>query len=186
MLKDLPAGMAHVEAEICAAELARARERRDPDLWRELAHRSADLGYPYLHAKCRLRESEARLAARDRNGASAPLLEAAAVASEIGDARLMVAATALARSHRLNLPAAADDPAEVPRTPSGADALGLTPRECQALACLLDGRSNRQIARLLGISEKTAGVHVSNVIRKLGVRTRAEAAAYAHHHHLLD
>ncbi|WP_300399869.1 LuxR family transcriptional regulator [Nocardioides sp.] len=52
----------------------------------------------------------------------------------------------------------------------------LTAREHETLDLLRGGRSNRQIARALGISEKTASVHVSNVIRKLGVSSRTEAA----------
>ncbi len=42
------------------------------------------------------------------------------------------------------------------------------------------GRTNRQIAEELFISENTAGVHVSNIIGKLGVTSRGEAAALAH------
>lgn len=56
----------------------------------------------------------------------------------------------------------------------------LTAREREALALVKEGRSNRQIARKLRISEKTASVHVSNVLRKLGVGSRTEAAAAAH------
>ncbi|WP_375487913.1 AAA family ATPase [uncultured Jatrophihabitans sp.] len=55
----------------------------------------------------------------------------------------------------------------------------LTDRERGVLAELLEGRSNRQIAAKLFISEKTASVHVSNIMAKLGVRSRAEAAALA-------
>ena len=47
------------------------------------------------------------------------------------------------------------------------------------LALVADGRTNRQIAERLFISESTAGVHVSNIIGKLGVATRGEAAAIA-------
>jgi len=47
------------------------------------------------------------------------------------------------------------------------------------LALLVEGRTNRQIARQLYISEKTASVHVSNLLGKLGVRSRTEAAAVA-------
>jgi DNA-binding NarL/FixJ family response regulator len=48
------------------------------------------------------------------------------------------------------------------------------------LAQLVLGRTNRQIARTLFISEKTAGTHVSNLMAKLGVANRGEAAAVAH------
>ena len=56
---------------------------------------------------------------------------------------------------------------------------GLTDRERDVLAQLVEGRTNRQIAGTLYISEKTVSVHVSNILAKLGVRSRAEAAAFA-------
>ncbi len=53
----------------------------------------------------------------------------------------------------------------------------LTAREREVAALVAEGRTNRQIGRALGISEKTAEVHVHNIIRKLGARSRAEVAA---------
>jgi DNA-binding NarL/FixJ family response regulator len=58
--------------------------------------------------------------------------------------------------------------------------LGLTAREREVLLLVADGRSNGQIADELVISRKTASVHVSNILAKLGVATRVEAAALAH------
>jgi LuxR family maltose regulon positive regulatory protein len=53
----------------------------------------------------------------------------------------------------------------------------LTPREQEVLSLLRNGLSNREIAKTLWIAESTAKVHVRNVLRKLGARTRAEAVA---------
>ena len=62
-----------------------------------------------------------------------------------------------------------------PAAPSPAQQLGLTPREQEVLALVADGRTNRQIAQTLFISDKTASVHVSRILAKLGVANRAEA-----------
>ena len=68
----------------------------------------------------------------------------------------------------------------LPAAPSPAQQLGLTPREREVLALVADGRTNRQIAQTLYITDKTASVHVSRILAKLGVANRAEAAAVAH------
>jgi len=54
------------------------------------------------------------------------------------------------------------------------------------LRLVADGRSNSQIAEALFISSKTASVHVSNILAKLGVASRVEAAAVAHRLALFD
>ena len=59
------------------------------------------------------------------------------------------------------------------------DPRGLTPREREVITLLSDGLSNAEIARTLYISEKTASVHVSNILRKLGVTSRIQAAAHS-------
>jgi DNA-binding NarL/FixJ family response regulator len=66
------------------------------------------------------------------------------------------------------------------------DPFGLTPREREVLALVADGRTNRQIAERLFISDSTAGVHVSNILGKLGVGTRTEAATVAARLGLVD
>jgi DNA-binding NarL/FixJ family response regulator len=82
---------------------------------------------------------------------------------------------ALARRARISLEAPAvhalGEPAAV--------RLGLTSRESEVLALVAAGRTNRQIGTELYVSEKTASVHVSNILRKLGVSSRVEAAAIA-------
>jgi DNA-binding CsgD family transcriptional regulator len=71
---------------------------------------------------------------------------------------------------RIDLP----DGIPVPRSPR------FTPRELQVLSLVASGESNRTIARELFISEKTASVHVSNILAKLGAHSRTAAAAAAH------
>jgi DNA-binding NarL/FixJ family response regulator len=58
--------------------------------------------------------------------------------------------------------------------------LGLTPREAEVLTLVAQGFTNREIAATLVISTKTAGVHVSHILRKLNAPNRVEAAAIAH------
>ena len=61
---------------------------------------------------------------------------------------------------------------------------GLTPRELQVLTLIAEGATNRQIGAALYMAEKTASVHVSRILTKLGVRSRTQAAAMAHRLHL--
>ena len=71
-----------------------------------------------------------------------------------------------------------------PQTDGGALPFGLTPRELQVLALIAEGATNRQIGAALYMAEKTASVHVSRILSKLGVRSRTQAAAMAHRLHL--
>jgi DNA-binding NarL/FixJ family response regulator len=68
-------------------------------------------------------------------------------------------------------------PAATTQSPGGLAAL--TDRERDVLKLLVEARTNRQIAAQLYISEKTVSVHVSNILAKLDVRSRGEAAALA-------
>ena len=85
--------------------------------------------------------------------------------------------------HLLLAPEAAGNLVRSAGTPSpvaGLDAL--TSREREVLAELTKGRSNREIARALGVSEKTVKAHVSSVLAKLGVQDRTQAALLAVRH----
>ena len=62
----------------------------------------------------------------------------------------------------------------------------LTPREAEVLRLLAQGRTNRQVGAELYISEKTASVHVSNILAKLGASGRTEAAAIGRRRGLVE
>ena len=113
----------------------------------------------------------------DRDAATEALRRPAAITGRLGARLLDAEVKALAQRARLRL-----DPDAPPATaaPTPTEQLGLTPREAEVLALVAAGRSNRQIAEALFISPKTASVHVSNILAKLGVATRVEAAAVAH------
>jgi DNA-binding CsgD family transcriptional regulator len=150
----------------------------DATPWGDAADRWAELGRPYMTAYARWREAEAALLARDRATATRSLEEARAIASRLGAAPLLEEVEALARRARI-VPAGAE-PAPDEAEGRQSSQFGLTGREREVLGLLVDGRSNRQIADLLFISQNTAGVHVSNILGKLGVASRGEAAALAH------
>jgi DNA-binding NarL/FixJ family response regulator len=114
----------------------------------------------------------ARLAARRRDDAVAALAEAHAIATGLGAQPLQVRVEAVARRARVDL-------AGVDTADDAADRLGLTRREREVLALLVGGSTNREIAEQLFMAESTAGVHVSNILGKLGVRRRHEAAMLA-------
>jgi DNA-binding NarL/FixJ family response regulator len=85
--------------------------------------------------------------------------------------------------HLLFAPEAAD----AMLTPeSDKDAVALTEREREVLAQIATGRSNREIARALVVSEKTVKTHVSNILLKLGLQDRTQAALYAVRHGLAE
>jgi ATP/maltotriose-dependent transcriptional regulator MalT len=163
------------------AEQTRQHGRADPAAWAAAAAAWERLGQPYRAAYAWFRQAEALLAGHgDRDVAAVVLGRAAEVTGRLGARLLDGEVGALARRARLDLapPAGATAPAAGPPTP--AQQLGLTPREVEVLALVAAGRSNRQIAQALFISPKTASVHVSNILAKLGVAGRVEAAAIAH------
>jgi DNA-binding CsgD family transcriptional regulator len=161
------------------AELDRYEGRADPDAWAAAAAGWERLGRPYRVAYASFRQAEALMAGDgDREAAAQALRRAAAITGRLGARPLDAEVKALAQRARLRLDPDASPPA--PAAPTPAEHLGLTPREAEVLALVAAGRSNRQIAEALFISPKTASVHVSNILAKLGVHTRVEAAAVAH------
>jgi DNA-binding CsgD family transcriptional regulator/tetratricopeptide (TPR) repeat protein len=162
------------------AEQTRQQGPSDPAAWAAAAAIWERLGQPYRIAYAGFRQAEALLAAGgDRDSATEVLGRAAAITGRLGARPLEGEIQALGRRARLDLaPPAAAVPAAGAPTPAAQ--LGLTPREAEVLALLAAGRSNRQIAQALFISPKTVSVHVSNILAKLGVAGRVEAAAIAH------
>jgi DNA-binding CsgD family transcriptional regulator/phage gp36-like protein len=160
-----------------AADHARAWGRDDAQTWSDVAAAWEVVGQPVRVATARWRQADALLRTRgDRAAAEALLRAALAVADGAGAVPLATDIRLLAQRGRLDLTAGEIDHAAV-RDPVAA--LNVTPRELDVLRLLTDGRSNRQIGETLFISEKTASVHVSNLLRKLGVSSRVEAAAVA-------
>ncbi|MFE2098098.1 AAA family ATPase [Streptomyces sp. NPDC059468] len=160
------------------AELHRARGTDTAAVWSDVVTDFECLDRPYDLARVRRRLAQALLeeAAGDdeRHRATELLRLAGAVAGHLGARPLADAVGRLAQRARLTLghtPPGALDPAE---------SLGLTSRERDVLRLVSAGRTNRQIAEELFISPKTASVHVSNILSKLGVAGRGEAAAVAH------
>ncbi|MFI6012860.1 AAA family ATPase [Streptomyces sp. NPDC051243] len=160
------------------AELDRAESRAAPDTWSDVVTAFEALERPYDLARVRHRLAEALLVpgGDDERARATELLRLArATATHLGARPLADAAAHLARRARISLTAAPPPPPTDP-----ADSLGLTTRERDVLRLVSEGRTNRQIAEALFISPKTASVHVSNILGKLGVSGRGEAAAVAH------
>jgi DNA-binding NarL/FixJ family response regulator/tetratricopeptide (TPR) repeat protein len=156
----------HAKAE---AEWTRLQGRSDPARW-QAAVQACSYGHVYAVARCQWRLAEALSGVGDREQATAAARAAHATATRLGAAPLQWALQDLARRGRLDLGGG---------LPAQRRLAGLTPRELEVLRLLVEGRSNRQIAEQLFISAKTASVHVTNLLAKLGVHSRLEAAALA-------
>ncbi|MFC4885533.1 AAA family ATPase [Streptomyces beijiangensis] len=159
-----------IEAELLTAEGVDTTAH-----WTEAVAATEQLEGPVLLATARLRLAEALITqggAGPRNAAGELLLQARAVAHELGAVPLETEITTLAGRARIPL-RQGEDAAPAP-------VLGLTARELDVLRLVAAGRSNRKIAEELFISPKTASVHVSNIMAKLGASGRGEAAAIAH------
>ncbi|HEY3685087.1 MAG TPA: AAA family ATPase [Streptosporangiaceae bacterium] len=139
----------------------------------------SELSNPYEFAQATTGGVAAALRIGDREAAERRLREAVPVADDLRAAPLRAELDELAHRGRLTL-------AETPSTAPAKTDLGLTPRERDVLSLVAAGRTNRQIADELYISAKTASVHVSNILGKLGAASRGEAAATAHRLHLFD
>jgi DNA-binding CsgD family transcriptional regulator len=193
--------------ELVAAEQSRAAGTDSAATWTAAVSAWQDAGDPHPLSYCLLRLAEALTAMGDLDAAGTAVRQSYTLARQLGAEPVSAEARALARRARLPLPddtellqassargavgtrdataaAGGDDAATSrPATSRPADELarfGLTDREREVLRLVAAGRSNPEIARELFISAKTASVHVSNILAKLGVSGRVEAATVAH------
>jgi len=185
---------------LCQAEATRAAGISDASVWQQAAVAFEEIGAVYPAAYARFREAEAllgpashhhaRTRRQARSAATAPLRRALESSRKLGAEPLSEAIELLARRGRLDVdPTAArvasvgptiDQPAgPTDRASSLIERRGLTHREVEVLSLVGAGWSNGEIANALFISRKTASVHVSNILGKLGAPDRIEAAAVA-------
>ena len=171
------AAAAAAERTTWDAERARLAGPGDPGAWADAAKAWQDLGCPHRAGYAWWRQAQALLDAGQPAAEAAGPLRAAAVAAE-GHAPLLDQIRTLAERARIPLqsPATASD---TPLPARVAAPYELTGRELTVLRLLTAGRTNAEIGAELYISPKTAGVHVGNILRKLGVSGRVQAATIA-------
>jgi DNA-binding CsgD family transcriptional regulator len=167
------------------AQWTRAEGNPTPQLWAKAAEAWDELEWPYDAALMRWREAEAHLLQGDRAAAANAAGAALLTARRLGAGWLEGEVEGLCARGRLTLEGVNGDGAaaqrdEEPAEPPEEEPFGLTPRERQVLTLVSEGRTNREIGDTLFMAEKTASVHVSRILAKLGVRSRTEAAAVAH------
>ena len=190
-------GEALGNAAIAEAEATMLLDRPDPKLWAAAADAFAARRLPHEVAWCRYRQAEATLARKgSRAEAARALGEAWSICAELGANPLRESVEALGHLARIGLPSGQREPDEfsVGRGEEAGsesiaqvgDPFGLTARERDVLSLVAAGYTNRRIAETLFISQNTAGVHVSNILGKLGVSNRVEAASVALRLHLAD
>jgi DNA-binding CsgD family transcriptional regulator len=159
---------------VVEGEYSRAEGKNDPNPWIAAAEVWRRQDRKHRLAYARFREADALLrSGAGASGARAPLTEARTVAEAIGARLLLEQIDALGRRGRVDIGA------EGGASDGAVDRFRLTERELEVLNLVAKGRTNPQIAAALFISAKTASVHVSNILTKLGVANRGEAAAEA-------
>jgi DNA-binding CsgD family transcriptional regulator/tetratricopeptide (TPR) repeat protein len=164
-------------AAVFAAEASRAAGHPDLAAWDAAAAAWGALGQPYPLAYALLRAAAAGAAAGNRDAAAPRLQQAAELAGQLRAEPLLQQVSQLARRARIEITGGSR---------AAAAPFGLTGRELEVLRLVAAGRGNREIAAVLFISPKTVSVHVSNILGKLGVASRGEAAATAHRMHIFD
>src|SRR5579864_5263802 len=157
------------------AEYRRAAGENDPQAWQAVLDAFGP-AYMYEIARTRWRLAEAFAEAGRRDEANEQWRLASQTADRLAARPLRRALDDLARRARIGT---------APDLPDAAVLASLTSREREVLRLIAAGRSNREIASVLFIAPKTASVHVSNILGKLGAASRTEAAAIAHREGLI-
>jgi DNA-binding CsgD family transcriptional regulator/tetratricopeptide (TPR) repeat protein len=199
---------ADLQLAVARAHRRRVRGRPSSSAWAKIADAWMARSLPYPAAKARWWQALAILQAGGaRDEARVALAEAAAIAAALPAGPLLAAVTDLATRARLALPEVGEaaERALVAMGPglasdagagpdggrglaaqlvgievgSPAETYGLSPREQEVLRIVAEGRTDREIAERLFISERTVHVHVRNVLAKLGVTSRTQAASLA-------
>ena len=183
LMARLPAARSSVGSDganrrTCLGEMARLDGAAEPERWADAAAAWDAISVPAQVAYARFREAEAILVARgDRRAATPSLRAAAALARRLGATPLAGRIEQLARRARIEIDRVdVEAPARVRRS---AAPHGLSARELEVLSLIAAGRSNGEIATQLFISRKTASVHVTHILDKLGAGNRVEAAMVA-------
>lgn len=136
--------------------------------WTAAAEAYEALGMAPCQVRCLLAAADAQLVGGDRTGAQEDWKRASRLAGDMGAIHLGMQAEVLGRRAGFLESAPQQDP------------YGLTSRELEVLQLVAAGLTNGQIGEELFITGKTASVHVSNLMAKMGVSTRGQAAAQAH------
>ncbi|WP_308190440.1 ATP-binding protein [Pseudonocardia sp. TRM90224] len=144
--------------------------------WDRAADAWAALGEPHPHALALVAAAELAVETRERDSAVTRLLVAATHAERLGAAPLRTEIDRIATAARLSLT----------RSDEHGRRHDLTDRELEVLRLLAEGHTNRQIGAQLYISPKTVATHVSNILAKLSVVSRLQAANAAHRLQLLQ
>jgi DNA-binding CsgD family transcriptional regulator/tetratricopeptide (TPR) repeat protein len=159
------------------AERGRAAGASDPVTWSTAAERWEGMDYRHRAAYARWRQAEALLAVpHGGRGAAATVLSTAAGLA-VEHVPLTTGIQDLARRARIDLSTPAQPAQREQR--AAAHPFGLTDRELGVLRLLGQGKTNPEIAAALFISPRTAGVHVTHILRKLDATTRVQAATIA-------
>jgi DNA-binding CsgD family transcriptional regulator len=178
-----------IEAGLATAEAEGSRldGRSDATKWADAAFRREALGQPWETAYARFRQAEAMLGERGRKQEAVPVLrDAHRIARQIGASPLVEQIENLARRGRIRLAAARAEWRERQATTPEGVVVALTTREWEVLSLVATGHTNREIGADLFISEKTASVHITNAMDKLGALSRYDAAGIASRLGLLD